>query len=57
MWKGTMFFTVTPVLEGGGIADKSSASSSMAQPADVTFGYRWRSIDRNAAVLQLQVGG
>lgn len=52
-----MFFTVTPVLEGGGIADKSSASSSMAQPADVTFGYRWRSIDRNAAVLQLQVGG
>lgn len=32
------------MLERGGIAGKSSASSSTAQPADVTFGYRWRGV-------------
>lgn len=39
--KEQCFFAVNPMLEGGGIAEKSGSSSSRAQPADVTFGYSW----------------
>lgn len=50
-----MCFAVDPVLEGGGIAEQSGASSSATQPADVTFGYRWRGVGTSAA--RVGIGG